>query len=97
VGSRVVELLTRRGVSVRAGTRTPGAWLHSDALVEPVTFDFDRPETFEPALQGADPAFLMARTGDAVSPDVERVLGRPPITFSAFARDSANMWTVEAR
>lgn len=64
VGHRVVEGLAARGVAVRAGTRTPSPAPSSGARVESVAFDFDRPETFEPALRGVDRVFLMARTGE---------------------------------
>jgi uncharacterized protein YbjT (DUF2867 family) len=41
----------------------------------------------------------LARTGafSAVSPDVERVLGRPALTIDAFARDHAERWRADRR
>ncbi len=65
VGSRLVTQLDQRGEKVRAATREPAAARrHSGGTAELVEFDFERPETFAPALDGADRVFLIARPGD---------------------------------
>jgi uncharacterized protein YbjT (DUF2867 family) len=65
VGMELVRLLTEKGEVVRAATRSPS--MASGKLPgspEYVEFDFDRPETFAPALGGVAKVFLMARPGD---------------------------------
>ncbi len=59
VGGHLAALLRGRGEAVRAATRRP-------SLVEgeAVELDLERPETFAPALEGVDRAFLIARPGD---------------------------------
>src|SRR5213593_1189643 len=65
VGSRLVTQLDQRGEKVRAATREPAAARrHSGGTAELVEFDFERPETFAPALEGVERAFLIARPGD---------------------------------
>jgi uncharacterized protein YbjT (DUF2867 family) len=64
VGSEVVSQLVRAGQQVKAATRTPASVHLSDAAVECVEFDFERPETFAKALTGVDRVFLIARPGD---------------------------------
>lgn len=64
VGSEMVRLLCRKGESVRAASREPAARPRSDGPVSCVEFDFERPETFAPALDGVDRVFLIARPGD---------------------------------
>jgi uncharacterized protein YbjT (DUF2867 family) len=58
VGSELIAQLTRRGVPVKAATRSirGGTAPTGAALVE---FDFENPSTFVPALEGADRVFLM--------------------------------------
>ena len=55
VGSAVIQALARRGISACAAVRTP----RPGALAEQVVFDFERPETYGPALEGVDKLFLM--------------------------------------
>jgi uncharacterized protein YbjT (DUF2867 family) len=60
VGRHVVAELAGEDVSVRAGTRDPGAagdTLATDA--SPVEFDFQRPETWGTALDGVETLFLV--------------------------------------
>jgi uncharacterized protein YbjT (DUF2867 family) len=65
VGTQLVLCLDRRGAPVRAATRRPGAYSSGNpGLTEAIEFDFDRPETFGPALAGVDRVFLLARPGD---------------------------------
>lgn len=65
VGSQVVAQLIDRGESVRAATRNPAtAAERCRAPAKFVEFDFERPETFAAALEGADRVFLSARPGD---------------------------------
>lgn len=53
-GRRLVPELAARGVSVRAASRTPG---------EGVVFDWQRPETFAPALAGMEAVYLVTPNG----------------------------------
>ena len=65
VGSELVTQLIGRSERVRAATRNPeGAQRGLDNAIEFVEFDFERPETFAVALDGADRVFLIARPGD---------------------------------
>lgn len=65
VGSELVRLLTRGGESVRAATRNPStASSRFHNSVDVVEFDYDRPQTFAPALVGVDRVFLTVRPGD---------------------------------
>jgi uncharacterized protein YbjT (DUF2867 family) len=64
-GGELLKLLVHKGLAVRAATRNPSALpsrLPSSAEV--VEFDFERPETFAPALEGIGRMFLIARPGD---------------------------------
>ena len=59
VGSQLVTQLDQRGEKVRAATREPAAARRRlNGAAELVKFDFERPETFAPALDGADRVFL---------------------------------------
>ena len=65
IGSELVKLLIQNGESVRAATRnssTGSSRFHSK--VDIVEFDYDRPQTFAPALVGVDKVFLTIRPGD---------------------------------
>src|SRR5437762_5155230 len=65
VGSELVTQLIGRSERVRAATRNPErAQRGLDNAIEFVEFDFERPETFAVALDGADRVFLIARPGD---------------------------------
>jgi uncharacterized protein YbjT (DUF2867 family) len=65
VGSELVNILVERGESVRAAARNPlNAALKFPCNVETVEFDYERPETFTPALLGINKVFLVARPGD---------------------------------
>jgi uncharacterized protein YbjT (DUF2867 family) len=65
VGGHLVAQLEQRGEEVRAATREPErAARRTGGPTRYVPFDFERPETFAPALDGADRVFLMARPGD---------------------------------
>jgi uncharacterized protein YbjT (DUF2867 family) len=65
VGSELVKLLIENGESVRAATRNPvtnaSRFYNSVDVVE---FDYDRPQTFAPALIGVEKIFLSVRPGD---------------------------------
>jgi uncharacterized protein YbjT (DUF2867 family) len=63
VGGELVKLLVESGETVRAATRNVSSHRFAGA-VEVVNFDFDRPQSFAPALNGADRVFLVARPGD---------------------------------
>jgi uncharacterized protein YbjT (DUF2867 family) len=65
VGSELVKLLIDNGQSVRAATRNPvtNASRFYDA-VDVVEFDYDRPQTFAPALVDVEKIFLSVRPGD---------------------------------
>ncbi|MGR9105469.1 MAG: NAD(P)H-binding protein [Gammaproteobacteria bacterium] len=60
IGRCLVRLLAERGESVKAATRDPARYAGSSGA-EPVTFDFDRPETYSDALAGVDRMVLMPR------------------------------------
>jgi uncharacterized protein YbjT (DUF2867 family) len=65
VGSELARLIVEKGEAVRAATRSPsGVLARLPRAVETAEFDFDRPETFAPALGGVAKLFLMARPGD---------------------------------
>jgi uncharacterized protein YbjT (DUF2867 family) len=65
VGVELVRLLIEKGEAVRASTRSPStASARLPCFAETVEFDFDRPETFAPALKGVAKVFLIARPGD---------------------------------
>jgi len=75
VGSRVVDRLTDRDVTVRAATRGP-ADEQFQGDVEPVAFDFEKPETWGAAFEGVDAVFLVrppaiARVGDSMLPAID--------------------------
>jgi uncharacterized protein YbjT (DUF2867 family) len=57
VGRRLIPLLARRGISVRAASRSPGA---VRAGVETVRFDWTDESTFEAARKGVDAMYLVA-------------------------------------
>jgi uncharacterized protein YbjT (DUF2867 family) len=57
VGRRLIPLLARRGVTVRAASRSPVA---ARAGVEPVRFDWTDESTYETARKGADAMYLVA-------------------------------------
>jgi uncharacterized protein YbjT (DUF2867 family) len=57
VGRRLIPLLARRGISVRAASRSPGA---ARAGVETVRFDWTDESTFEAARKGVDAMYLVA-------------------------------------
>jgi uncharacterized protein YbjT (DUF2867 family) len=65
VGAELVRLLTEKGEALRAATRSPStASARLPCFAEAVEFDFDRPETFAPALKGVAKVFLIARPGE---------------------------------
>ncbi|MFC7138090.1 NmrA family NAD(P)-binding protein [Halobaculum litoreum] len=64
VGRHVVAALRDRGVAVRAGTRRPDA-ADVPAGAAATAFDYGRPETWGPALDGADGLFLVLPPGGA--------------------------------
>ena len=62
VGSAVVAALQAAGVPFRVAARTP---VKAQTLGVPVVeFDWDRPETFEPAFTGAERLFLLTPVSD---------------------------------
>ena len=75
IGSRVVENLTDRAVTVRAATRAPDGNAVPDAE-ETVEFDFERPETWGIAFEAVDRMFLVrppaiSRVGESILPAIE--------------------------
>jgi uncharacterized protein YbjT (DUF2867 family) len=70
-GKELVKLLVEHGERVRAATRNPQKTMPNlPGGAEPVEFDFERPQTFLPALRGVEKVFLMARPGDNRSDEV---------------------------
>lgn len=57
VGRRLIPLLSRRGVSVRAASRSP---LPGRAGIEPVRFDWTDESTYEATHKGGNTMFLVA-------------------------------------
>ena len=57
VGRRLIPLLARRGVTVRAANRSPVA---GRAGIEPVRFDWADKSTYETARKGVDAMYLVA-------------------------------------
>ncbi len=65
IGTELADKLAKAGEEVRAAVRNPSASSHKfSSAVETVPFDYDKPETFAPAVQGVDKLFLMVRPGD---------------------------------
>ena len=64
VGRPLVDLLLQQGAHVRAASRDPVAAAAFDPRPRWVSFDFERPETFDPVLDGVDAVFLISRPGD---------------------------------
>jgi uncharacterized protein YbjT (DUF2867 family) len=104
VGSEVALQLSRKGEQVRGATRKPAR--RSSSIAEFVEFDFERPETFTPALHGVDRVFLMARPGDeqadrVVLPlidEMKRIDIRHVVNLSAFGankRDETALRKIE--
>jgi len=69
VGTELVRQLRARGAPFRSAVHSTPAEGGGDS----VPFDLDRPETFEPALRGADELFLLSPAGrtDAEGPVVD--------------------------
>jgi uncharacterized protein YbjT (DUF2867 family) len=63
VGSELVRQLVAQGKTVKAATRNVSAGAFPES-VKAVHFDFEKPETFAPALIDVDKVFLIARPGD---------------------------------
>jgi uncharacterized protein YbjT (DUF2867 family) len=57
VGRRLIPLLARRGVTVRAASRSP---VRARAGIEPVRFDWTDKSTYETARKGVEAMFLVA-------------------------------------
>jgi uncharacterized protein YbjT (DUF2867 family) len=57
VGRRLIPVLARRGVTVRAASRSPVA---ARAGIEPVRFDWTDESTYETARKGVDAMYLVA-------------------------------------
>ena len=65
VGSELVKLFIWNGESVRVATRNPSkVSSRFQNTVDIVEFDYDRPQTFAPALAGVGKVFLTVRPGD---------------------------------
>jgi uncharacterized protein YbjT (DUF2867 family) len=65
IGSELVKLLSRNGETVRVATRNPSTVSSKfQNTVEGVEFDYEKPQTFAPALIGVEKIFLTVRPGD---------------------------------
>ncbi len=71
VGRPLVSLLVEHGEPVRAATRHPETYSGPQG-VEPVEFDYARPETWAAALDGAGRLFLLSQ-GASHEPDQEMI------------------------
>ena len=96
VGRALVGELVRRGVSVRGASRDPSrAAASSPACPEWVSFDLERPATFDSALEGIERVFLIARPGDdepdrAAAPFLQAMVDsdvRHVVTLTAMGAD----------
>ena len=74
VGREVVAGLRRKGIPVRAGTRQPNSPAATRLDCELVECDFERRETYPPALAGASSVFSIARPGDERADEFARPL-----------------------
>jgi uncharacterized protein YbjT (DUF2867 family) len=90
-GGAVVRALAREGQRVRALVRADSDALRLPATAEVAVGDLNRPETLRRHVRGVEAAFLLYGELDEseVGPTVERVTGRPPHTFDAWARAHA--------
>ena len=59
IGRVVVKRLTQQGLAVRAATRNPARYPAQQG-VTPIYFDYEKPETFAPALVGIQQLFAIA-------------------------------------
>lgn len=62
IGSSTVKALKAKGARFKVGARSPDKLKGQG--VETVTFDWDKPETFGPALQGVEKLFLLTPTSE---------------------------------
>jgi len=62
IGSSTVKALKARNARFKVGVRSPEK--AKELGVETVLFDWDKPETFGPALQGVEKVFLLTPTSD---------------------------------
>lgn len=62
IGSSTVKALKAKGARFKVGTRSPEKL--KDLNVETVAFDWDKAETFGPALQGVEKLFLLTPVTD---------------------------------
>jgi uncharacterized protein YbjT (DUF2867 family) len=62
IGSSTVKALKAKGASFKVGARSPEKLKGQG--VEAVLFDWDKPETFGPALQGVDKVFLLTPSAE---------------------------------
>ncbi len=96
LGSEVIHQLYEAGVPTRCATRNPGCCGHDCIGGSCARFDYDRPETFAPAVDGVSHVFMIARpldtaAGHVLPPfiDVCRDMGVEHIIFcSALGADA---------
>lgn len=62
IGSSTVKALKARGARFKVGTRSPDKLKGQG--VEAVLFDWEKPETFGPALQGVEKVFILTPVSD---------------------------------
>jgi len=62
IGSSTVKALKAKSAKFKVGVRSPEK--AKGLGVETVLFDWDKPETFGPALQGVEKVFLLTPTSD---------------------------------
>jgi uncharacterized protein YbjT (DUF2867 family) len=70
LGRAVVDHLRAAGAPTRCATRDPGCCGHDCVGGGCARFDYDRPETFAPALEGVNHVFVVARPLDAAAAHV---------------------------
>jgi len=65
IGGELVKLLAQNGEPVLAATRNPKMILSKfPNTIKGVEFDYEKPQTFAPALVGVEKIFLIVRPGD---------------------------------
>ena len=65
IGTELVNKLAKAGEKVRAAVRNPSSASRKfDNAVEAFPFDYEKPETFAPAVKEIEKIFLMVRPGD---------------------------------
>lgn len=63
IGAPLVQYLVEKGESIKAATRNPDNYI-AQTNVEPVYFDYDKPETLTSALEKVNRVFMITKPND---------------------------------